>query len=294
MIGAVRVLWRALAQRVARTYVVGPDLEDAARACRSLGAHGFRSTICFWNHDNDTPDDITERYMAAIDVVGAESLDCYVSVKAPPLQFSRDRFGQIFERARQRDVSIHFDSLWPEATDQTFSLIHELLPKYGKIGCTLPGRWQRSLIDADRAVEMKLSVRVVKGQWADLERPGIDPRAGFLRVIDRLAGRVCHTAVATHDPVLAREAFTRLRATGTPCELELLFGLPVRHAVPVAEAMGVPVRIYVPYGYAWLPYVMGQVRKNPRIAWWLMRDLCTAARLTVARSRDPRLPSKPR
>jgi proline dehydrogenase len=293
MIGAVRVLWRALARRVARTYVVGPDLEDAARACRSLDAQGFRSTICFWNHDYDTPRDITERYMAAIDLVGAESLDCYVSVKAPPLQFSRDLFADIFNLARQRDVGIHFDSLWPEAADQTFSLINELLPKHAKIGCTLPSRWQRSLTDADRAVEMRLSVRVVKGQWADPEKPGIDPRAGFLRVIDRLAGRVCHTAVATHDPKLAREALMRLRATGTPCELELLFGLPVRRAIPVAKAMGVPVRIYVPYGHAWLPYVMGEVQKNPRIAWWLMRDLCTAARLNVARSRDPRLPNKP-
>lgn len=292
MIGAIRVLWRALAQRVARTYVVGPDLEDAVRACRSLDAQGFRSTICFWNGDNDAPRDIMERYMAAIDVIGAEGLDSYVSMKAPPLQFSRDLFADIFDRARQCDVGIHFDSLWPEAADQTFSLINELRPKHGKIGCTLPGRWQRSLTDAERAVDMRLRVRVVKGQWADPEKPGIDPRAGFLQVIDRLAGRVCHTAVATHDPILAREAIMRLRATGTPCELELLFGLPVRHAISVAEAMGVPVRIYVPYGHAWLPYIIGQARKNPRIAWWLIRDLCTAARLTVTRSRDPRLPSK--
>lgn len=293
MTSIVRVLWQALAQRVARTYVAGPDLEDAARTCRSLSARGFHSTICFWDGETDTPAGITARYLDAIDAVSAEALDCYVSVKAPPLQFSRELFGRIFERAHQRDVGLHFDSLLPEAADQTYSLINELQPKHRKIGCTLPGRWQRSLTDADRAVDMRLNVRVVKGQWADPESPGIDPGAGFLRVIDRLAGRVCHAAVATHDPTLAREALTRLRATETPCELELLFGLPVRHVIPVAEDMGVPVRIYVPYGHAWLPYVMGQVRKNPRIAWWLMRDLCTAARLTVERSRNPRLPRKP-
>ncbi len=294
MTSSARVLWHAMAQRLARTYVVGPELEDAARACRSLDAQGFRSTICFWNHDNDAPRDITERYIAAIDMAAAERLDCYVSVKAPPLHFSGELFADIVDRARQRDVGIHFDSLWPEAADQTFSLIRGLLPKHGKIGCTLPGRWQRSLTDVDRAIDMHLHVRIVKGQWPDPEKPAYDSRAGFLEVIDRLAGRICHVAVATHDPELAREALTRLRATGTPCELELLFGLPIRNAIPVAEAIGVPVRIYVPYGHAWLPYVMGQVRKNPRIAWWLLRDLCTAARLPLVRSHDPRRLRKPK
>ena len=293
MTSIVRMLWRGLVQRVARTYVAGPDIEDATRTCRSLSAQGFHSTICFWDGEADTPAGITARYLDAIEAVSAEDLDCYVSVKAPPLQFSRELFGRIVERAHQRDVGLHFDSLWPEAADQTYSLISELQPKHRKIGCTLPGRWQRSLSDADRAIEMQLGVRVVKGQWADPENPGIDPAAGFLRVIDRLAGRVSRAAVATHDPVLARAAIMRLHAAGTVCELELLFGLPVRQAIPVAQALGVPVRIYVPYGHAWMPYVMGQVRKNPRIAWWLMRDLFTAARLTLARSRDPRMPGKP-
>jgi proline dehydrogenase len=35
----------------------------------------------------------------------------------------------------------------------------------------------------------------------------------------------------------------------------------------------VPVRVYVPYGQAFLPYAMSQLKQNPRIAWWLVRDL---------------------
>ena len=296
MSGIIWPLLRPLIQRAARSYVVGPDLADAVRACRFLDTQGFRSFIDFRSADNDTPQHITQCYAAAIEAIGAEGLDCYVSVKARPLRFSRDFFDEIFERAHQRDIGIHFDSVEPETANQTFSLIGELLPKYDKIGCTLPGRWRRSLTDADRAVDLHLSVRIVKGRWADLEDPGIDPRVGFLRIIDRLAGRVRHAAVATHDPVLAREALARLRAAGTPCELELLYGLPVRDAISAAEAVGVPIRICLPYGHAWVPYVIEELRKNPRIMWWLLKDLGAAARLTVAgiRSRNPRLPSKPR
>jgi proline dehydrogenase len=78
--------------------------------------------------------------------------------------------------------------------------------------------------------------------------------------------------------VLAREALRRLRATGTTSELELLFGLPLRRTIPVAKETGVPLRIYVPYGHAWLPYAIGQVKKNPRISLWIIRDLLTWGR----------------
>jgi proline dehydrogenase len=295
MSGIVWAFLRPLIQRAGGSYVVGPDLADAVRACRFLDAQGFRSIIDFRNADNEAPQHITQCYVNALDAVSVEKLNCYVSVKARPLGFSRDLFIGIFERARQRDVGIHFDSLEPEAADQTFSLISELLPKYGKIGCTLPGRWRRSLTDADRAVDLHLNVRVIKGRWADLEEPEIDPRAGFLRIIDRLAGRVRHAAVATHDPVLAREALARLRAAGTPCELELLYGLPVRDAISAAEVVGVPVRICLPYGHALVPYNIEELRKNPRIIWWLLKDLGIAARLTMARDQSyhPRLPNKP-
>ena len=161
----------------------------------------------------------------------------------------------------------------PEVADQTLSLIADALESYPKLGCTLPGRWRRSLLDADRAVKLRLNVRVVKGQWVDPDEPNLDPAAGFLAVIDRLAGQASHVAVATHDPQLAGEGLRRLLAAGTSCEVELLFGLPMRRAIRVAREAGVPVRVYVPYGHAWLPYLLSQARQHPRVVWWLFQDL---------------------
>ena len=65
-------------------------------------------------------------------------------------------------------------------------------------------------------------------------------------MIDRLAGRAPLVAVATHDPCLARAA-------------------------------RVPARIYVPYGAAWVPYCLSQVRQNPRLLWWALRDATLGA-----------------
>jgi proline dehydrogenase len=54
--------------------------------------------------------------------------------------------------------------------------------------------------------------------------------------------------------------------------MELLYGLPSRAVLKVAQDLAVPVRYYLPYGYAWLPYALRQARRDPRILWWVLRD----------------------
>ena len=120
-------------------------------------------------------------------------------------------------------------------------------------------------------------MRVDKGEWADPADPERDMREGFLEVIDRLCGRAVHVAVATHDAPLAHEAVERLRAAGTPCGLELLYGLPMRASLRQAIALGLDVRVYVPYGHAYTPYALGQLRRRPRTALWIARDLAAGA-----------------
>jgi proline dehydrogenase len=274
MVGSIaRIFSHALERRASTSYVIGPELSDAMRACRSLQAGGVATTICAWNSESDLAGDNAERCLEEIEAIARAGLDCYVSLKGQDIGFSRHLFSKICQTGRRLSVGIHLDSMGPEAAGEMFSLIEDLQGEDSKLGCTIPGRWTRSLADADRAIELGLRVRVVKGQWADPNQPGIDARAGFLRIVDRLAGQLRQAAIATHDPALARAALERLCASGTACELELLFGLPYQDTMAVAKAMRIPVRLYIPYGYAWLPYALRQVRKNPRIALWIMRDL---------------------
>ena len=273
---------RPLIDRASHAYVAGKDLPSALRVSREMQGQGVASTLCFWDGPYDNPETTARHYLDIVDVLGRKEIDGYLSVKAPALKYSRSLFSQVLDAARRQEVRMHFDALRPETADLTFALIHDLGPRDGDIGCTLPGRWRRSIADADRVAELGLNVRVVKGQWADREDPERDPRAGFLAIIDRLAGNAKGVAVATHDPQLAREALMRLRVSSTPCELELLFGLPARRVLPVAMELAVPVRCYIPFGRAWLPYALGQLKKNPRIAWWAIRDIFVQAPESLA------------
>jgi proline dehydrogenase len=270
-----------IVRRAARAYIAGPELADALHLSRRLDAAGLSTTICFWDGPGDTPAGAAAKYREALDAIAGQMLDCYLSVKAPALEFAGDLFFGIFERAHRAGRKIHFDSLGLEAADRTFDLVAAARRLNCNAGCTLPGRWHRSLDDAGRAVDLGASVRVVKGQWPDTQ-PEIDHGQGFLNVIDRLAGRARQVAVATHNPRLAEKALTRLRASGTSCELELLFGLPGIHMLPVAQKAGVPVRFYVPYGHAWLPYALRQMRRDPRILLRIFRDCVSGHGLGIA------------
>src|SRR5262249_11135230 len=187
---------------------------------------------------------------------------------------------RILERANRAGVLVHFDSLSPESADRIFSAIHNLRDYRARMGCTLPGRWRRSLTDADNAIKMGLQVRVVKGEWPASNGDDVDVRKGFLDVVDRLvAQRAPNVAVATHDTVVAHRALDRLRTAGIPAEIELLYGLPLRPMFKLARAFQSPVRIYVPYGHPRLPYRLKEVWKNPHIIAWFMRDLCRGGRI---------------
>jgi proline dehydrogenase len=246
---------------------------DGLLACRGLYHRGFDGLLGFWPGRDDQPRKVADVYGDAIEGLAGEPLDGQMCVSVPALGFSRDLLSEVLERSRRNDVGLHFDSPGLEAAGRTFSLITWAISKKGELGCTLPGRWRRSLHDAELALDLGLNVRVVKGQWSERDGDNVNPREGFLAVVDRLAGRARHVAVATHDAALAREALRRLRAADTSCELELMFGLPLSRALQVASEARVTVRMYVPYGRAWLPYSLSSVVEEPQVLWWFLRDL---------------------
>jgi proline dehydrogenase len=298
------MLLRLAIRLAARLFVRGNKLGDAIDAGARLAARGRATTLGYFNSDGDAPRAVADACVAALDAIGragasgdaaaARATRPYLSIKVPALGFDDALVGEIVDRAVTGGVGVHFDSHGAGEADPTFAAIAAAAHRLARdgagasageggqwrLGCTLPGRWPRSLDDAGRVAALGLRVRVVKGQWADPAAPAVDPRQGFLAVIDRLAGNARQVAVASHDAPLAREALRRLQQAGTPAELELLLGLPMQGALHVARELEVPVRIYIPFGISWLPYAMLHVQKNPRVAWWALRD-ATLGRFTT-------------
>jgi proline dehydrogenase len=256
-----------------RAYVAGPTLPDALKHGQRLRRRGSGVTIGYWTGDEDTPPILARTYREIVAAMTRARIDGSISIKAAALAFDRRLTMDVVEQALASDIGVHFDSRALELSDSTFELVSEAARRHPRIGCTLPGRWRRSVGDADRIAELGVDVRVVKGEWTDPDDPEADRCRGFLAVIDRLRGRARHVAVATHDMPLARAALERLLESGTHCELQLLFGLPMRRMMRMANDLGVPVTVYVPYGHSRVPYPFSSVRHNPRVLGWIARDV---------------------
>ena len=176
------VWWERLAHIMARSYIVGPDLKDAVRVGHRLTP--LQSlTICYWNTEDESSRTVASAYVSAIDALAQEKFKSNVSIKAPAIGFDSHCICEVLERGRGKGVRLHFDALAPEAANKTFGMISDALSHFPDIGSApSPGRWRRSLSDADWVVEHQVPVRVVKGQWPDSIKPEIDLRQGFLAV----------------------------------------------------------------------------------------------------------------
>lgn len=269
-----------VARRVAPDHIGGETVEDALAVARRLAGEGVPNTLGFWDTGADSVRQVADIYLDTVGRLSASGLDGYVSMKPPALRFDDELASQLAETAAAAGIRLHADSHGPEVADRSAAMLETMLLHLSPddLGTTLPGRWSRSLADADWAVDRRLAVRVVKGQWPDPADPERDMSTGFLEVIDRLAGRARHVAVASHDLELADSAITRLRAAGTSCELELIHGVPMADSLEWARRNDVAVRVYVPFGKGFIPNAARLLRHNPRLAWQIARGVVTDRR----------------
>jgi proline dehydrogenase len=270
--GGVSAWLDPLRQRRASAYVAGPGLDDALAAARRLQGDGIPVALGYSAAPEESARAAADVHLGAFEGLAAGDLDGYVAVKLAPLDFDPGLFAELEAASKRTHRRLHLDALAPEVADDMWALV-EGASDPGALGIALPGRWRRSVDDARRVLDLGMTVRVVKGQWADTADPGIDPAQGFLQVVDALCGSKNLVIVATHDVALLEESLRRLSAARTPCEAELLVGLPFAPPARAARRLGLPVRLYVPYGRTGAAYGIGEAVRNPVTAWWLVQDL---------------------
>jgi proline dehydrogenase len=262
---------QAVERRLGAAYVAGDELGDALELAGRLGEGGVATTIGCFDH-GQSPERLLADHLDALRAIPTLPVGSYLSVKPWALGFRDELFATLLEEAADRGVRVHLDAMASTMVPQVEHLLTSAVPG-AEVSTTLPGRWPRSLHDAERVVELGVPVRVVQGQWACPSAPDHDPRRGVLAIVDRLAGRATEVAIATHDPGLARASMLRLLDAGTPAELELLLGLPVDRVLDAVRDLDVPVRVYVAYGYPFTPYRLRAALRDPRVPVWALRCL---------------------
>lgn len=271
-------LWAALRHaryalpRQLERVLPGPGPRAAARRCAALDRAGLAATIGYFQAAGARPEKIVAAYAAVAGLLPGREGAVHLSVKAPPLAFDPALLRRIAESAAAADMALMFDAHAPRDAQRTLEAVSGLLDEFPRTGFALPARWLRSRGDAVAFRDSSARIRLVKGEWADPDWRGMDIESSYLALAARLAGRAAPVAVATHDPGLAERALALLLAAGTPCELEQLRGLPARRTMAVARRLGVPIRVYVPFGPGWWPYAIDKALARPYLLSWMIRD----------------------
>jgi proline dehydrogenase len=140
----------------------------------------------------------------------------------------------------------------------------------------------RSRADVEMLCAGGIRVRLCKGAY--LEPPAVafqrksEVDRNFVELMRILLERGVYPAIATHDEKMIRatERFAADRGIGRDgFEFQMLYG--VRRDVQrrlVRE--GYRLRLYVPFGRAWFPYVMRRMAERPANVIFVARNLLRA------------------
>ena len=260
-------------RRVSNDSIGAETLDDAWRVALRIEAEGLSHTLGFWDTPAYSMREVADIYLAAIE--RAAGTTSYISIKPPALRFDAGAARELASVAAQAKVRLHCDSHGLNVADLTFdfadALLRDLSPHL--VSVTLPGRWARSLTDADRLLSQGAGVRVVKGQWPDPSDAKRELAVGFLEVVERCAGQKGHVAIASRDLPLLEVSIARLKAAGAPFEVEFIHGSQSPLLVALAARSGAPARIYVPFGRGFVPSALGVLRRNPALALGIMKQM---------------------
>lgn len=269
-----------MARAFARRFVAGEMLDDAVAAVRAINGRGMSATLDLLGESVASAADAgkaRDEIVGIIDRVAAEHVDANVSVKLTQLGLDidvalcRDNVVAVLDRAAAHHMFVRIDMESSAYTERTLQLFErELFARFGElVGVVIQSALRRSERDVDRLARMRARVRLVKGAYA--EPPDIafpakrDVDGAFARLAERLLDADVYPAIATHDDRLIGQLTRRAEGLGRTqdrFELQMLYGVR-RDLQERLHREGYRVRIYVPFGTHWYPYLMRRLAERP-------------------------------
>jgi len=266
-----------LTAALAYRFVAGDRLDDAARVVADINRRGLSASLDHLGEnvsEEQAARTATEDYLAAFERIAGERLNANVSVKLTQLgldisaDLCRELLTRILQRAQQLDNFVRIDMEGSAYTQRTLDLGLDLHQRYPNCGVVLQSYLYRTLDDVARVNAANVRVRLVKGAYDE------PPAVAFPKKAD-VDANFTYPAIATHDERLieATRRFAREQAIAPDrYEFQMLYGIR-RDLQDRLLREGYRVRIYVPYGTEWYPYLMRRLAERPANLLFLVRSV---------------------
>ncbi len=294
------VVGHELARPLRERFVAGETLDDALRVARALNAEGFRVSLDHLGEEvreAAAADRAVADYLdlvAAIARTGVRSglsikltqLGLAVATASPVDAFAacQERLERLLAAAQAAGVFVRIDMEQSAYTQATLDMLRAVWPRYRNVGVVLQAYLRRTERDLEDVLALGATVRLCKGAYREPPEVAYQTRAevdaAYARLMRRLLEAETYPALATHDPALiaqAREYAAALGRGPDSFEFQMLYGVR-RDLQQALRRAGYRVRVYVPYGREWYPYLTRRLAERPANLWFLMRALWAESR----------------
>lgn len=269
-----------LARKFAARFVAGETIAQACDAVAELNKKGITASLDLLGESVTNEAEAREtgrQYLQLLDEIAKRKLDANVSVKLTALgQDIRDDLCEeitraILTRAKEHGSFVRLDMEGSAYTQRTLDFFSQRLfndfPE--TVGIVLQSSLRRTLDDVEWAIAKRCRVRICKGAY--LEPPNVahpakrDVDAYYVTAMQRLMERGRYPGLATHDEAIITEARRHAVAQGIApdrFEFQMLYGIR-RDLQEKLVAEGWRMRVYVPFGTQWYPYLMRRLAERP-------------------------------
>lgn len=269
-----------LAKSFANRFVAGETLDTALAAVARLNSRGITASLDLLGesvHNEAEARAAGQSYVNMLDKIYEHKADANVSVKltAMGLNVSEDLcvaiMHKILQRAREYRTFVRIDMESSEYTQRTLDLFEQrLYPSYREnVGIVLQSYLYRAYADVEHASLIKARVRICKGAYKEPETVAYpdkkDVDASYVRCMHALLKHGNYPGIATHDEAIIKEAKRFVKENQIPTsrfEFQMLFGVR-RDLQDQLVREGYRLRVYVPFGTQWYPYLMRRLAERP-------------------------------
>ena len=269
-----------LAKSFANRFVAGETLDTALAAVAKLNVRGITASLDLLGesvHNEAEARAAGDAYVAMLDKINERKANANVSVKltAMGLDISEElcvaTMHKILQRARDYASFVRIDMESSEYTQRTLDIFEQrLYPAYREnVGVVLQSYLYRTFADVQHVNLLKARVRICKGAYKEPETVAYpakkDVDANYVRCMQELLTKGNYPGIATHDEAIIREVKRFVKSNDIPLdrfEFQMLYGVR-RDLQDKLVRDGYRMRVYVPFGTQWYPYLMRRLAERP-------------------------------
>jgi proline dehydrogenase len=167
-------------------------------------------------------------------------------------------------------------------TQRTLDFVRELHRKpenKGRVGAVIQSYMRRSNADVDKLLADGIRIRLCKGAYKEPPEIAFQKKSevddNYIRLMQVLLKSGIYHGLATHDEKMIAEAksfATREKISRDSFEFQMLYGIR-RNLQQQLVREGWQVRVYIPFGTEWYPYLMRRLAERPANMVFIAKNL---------------------